>query len=59
MENLQDQYISQLRTAKDRKTEVKKQDSKLLMDKIQELQNECLGLSQEKIEVSDQINELV
>lgn len=59
LENMQIQFFSLMRNSKDKKQEMKKPEIKTLYENIILLQDECLGISQEKVDVSNQINEQV
>ncbi len=48
-----------MKSAKDKKGELKKQDNKSLSDSIKELQEELVALQKEKVLIADQLEEMV
>jgi len=56
---LQDEYTSRLKSAKDRKAEVQKADMLEMLEEIRQLQEECLAYSRSKVDVATQNFDIV
>jgi len=51
---LQEEYLTRIRNAKDKKRELEKADVRDLMEEIRQLEEECLTLSKSKIDTATQ-----
>jgi len=59
LEELQNNYISQMKTSKDKKQESQKPENQEKLEEIKRLQTECLALSKEKFNTARQNYELL
>ena len=56
---LQDEYTSRMKGAKDRKAEAQKPDMQQMLEEIRQLQEECLAHSRSKVDVATQNFDIV
>lgn len=59
LESKQAVYLSSLKGLKERKAELRKRENSQLYEEILALQEECHGISLEKLEVANQVHEQV